>query len=222
MFAADTQVAFWMQWFTMDSDTHPANRWFLLKDGRKCASNGSMAVVSSDETDQIPGTHEGNRLTSMGDAVTKMLAAPHEKHASMPHAEAVKLFGECAYMSLTTCTRCKGKKLVPHVCGCDLCEADVEDCYLCNGDGLMEEFPEIRYVTLWSRPFDANKVAYILAHAPATIAVDMELIVKPRTDQGKFEYLLRITTARWQAVLVELTPQSDRGQDSPELMGAYA
>lgn len=208
MFSADTQCAFWLQWFTMDSETHPANRWFLLADGRKCATNGNTAVVTRDDTDQVPGTHEGNRLETMGAAVTKMLAAPAEKSISLPHADAVRMLGPCEHITAATCTNCKGKKTVYHICSCNLCEAETEDCDLCNGTGVMDTFPEIRYVTLWNRPFDANKIAYILDHAPETIAVDLEL-VKTR-EGGSADYVIRISTARWQAVLVQLEDRVKR------------
>ena len=224
MFSADTQCAWWLQWFTMDSDTHAANRWFLLADGRKCATNGSIAVVTKDESDQVPGpvTEDriGMRIKSMGEVVTKMLAMPAEKRISLPHADAVRMFGPCEHITTATCATCNGKKQVPHYCSCDLCDAETEDCDRCNAEGFMDTFPEIRYATLWNRAFDANKIAYILAHAPETIAVDIEL-VKVKDGTGA-DYVVRISTARWQAVLVQMEERIKREHDCPELIQEVA
>ena len=217
MFPADMQVADWLQWFVEDSDTSEARLWFHLPDGRRCATDGKMAVITGDPSpnDAAPGVLTGRHQT-VPTKVMEILAQPPQKSITLPWSEAVALFGPCEHMTTTTCPQCKGKKKMPHRCGCGLCEADEEDCDFCDGTGIAEEYPEIKTVRVWGTLFDPNRAAYILAHAPACDEVTLALC-KNAVSSGE---VLRFTTARWEAVLVPLL-SIDKMKEYPEVMKYY-
>jgi len=214
MFPADLKVDFWLQWFVSDSDTAWNNRWHLLPDGRKFATDTKTAVATSDETNQMPGTLDEKRKTYPA-LIADLLIAPAKFSVKVPHEQAVKMFGPCDHMKLTTCPRCNGKKQVPHHCGCDLCEAETEKCDFCDGTGTAEEYPEKRHVAAFDRPFDPNQIAYLIAHAPACELYTIELV-----QRGKDNYVLRVTTDCWQAVIAELSENALRQHECPEVIPA--
>jgi len=191
MYPADMQCVDWLRWFTND-DHDETQHFFRLPGGRTAATSGYFAVVTAEKTAKEPVTLVFRKM--IPELIVGMLETPAIKSNTLSRTRMMDLFGECDHPRSTVCSECKGEKIVPHDCGCYLCEANQEECGECDGKGAKTELPETRPVNVWSEPINANLVAYVLAHAPAAEEYVLSII---RT----YPCYLRIHTPRWDAIV---------------------
>ena len=149
MYAKDTQFSDWLCWYT-NKDRENMAQPFPLDDGKRAATNGTIAVVTSEEGSSSP--------------------------CHKPPIVDVADVGPCEHPARDVCPKCCGTKEVDHECDCSLCEAEFEDCKECDGTGWIETIPETRYVTIWGELFNANLVAYVLEHAPQDHQYTLRLV----------------------------------------------
>ena len=197
MFEADMKCTDWLRWFVRDDRDGDAGSVFTLANGWRGATDGKLAVVTSE-----PGS--GGKSPRVAKYIEAWLSEPVEVKRQLPYAEAKALFGECQHPEVETCDECHGKKMRPHYCGCDLCEADEEECLACDSTGNEIEKPDERPVLVFGSPVDANLAAYIFAHAPAAETCGFAW-------HGSN---LRITTERWTAFVAKM----DDSLAGPEVM----
>ena len=214
MYAKDTKLSDWLSWFTRDHDTSPIKQAFRLPGGRRVASDGSMAVVT---------TEDGQVVELSGDSkipasILGFMALPFGAEVMFTLEQLTAMFGACEGVKVVTCPQCKGAKEVEHNCGCDLCNANFEECNFCDGKGVAEEIPEPRYRCVLGKPFDAERIAYILEHAPKS----EEYRVSVRVAKVKKEdsWQIHIVTSTWHAIFVVLEGSVKREYDCPEVMEA--
>jgi len=210
MYPADMKFADWLQWFTHDYHDE-TQHLFRLPDGRTAATDGKVAVVTTEKTAAEPVTLV--RRESIPEFIVGMLESPAIKSNTLSRARIKEIFGVCEHPQQTVCSECKGEKVVPHYCGCYLCEAEEEKCGECEGTGVEDELPDTRPVNVWSEPVNANLVAYVLAHAPASEEYVLSIILPA---VGKNPCSLRINTPRWDAIVGGLTIEGREG--TPEVM----
>jgi hypothetical protein len=203
MFPPKTEVQFWLQWFTSDSNSnHWLGQWFLGDDGSKIATDGVMAVATRDETNQVPADIGSSR--SPPKTVPKMMAAPAKKSVTISHEEAVQRFGTVGFVR---CEECSGKAMKPHQCNCSFCEVEEEECGKCKDGNILEP----RFASCWGKPFDANRIAYLFEHAPvAELCYVVESVEYDEVD------LLRISTNRWSFILIAMNKAAS--EECPEVM----
>lgn len=211
MFPNDTQMADWLKWFVADNDYNGLDKWFILADGRRCATDMRQAVITSlpSETNQIPGEAK----ESIKDNIPKILSAPASIDAIFNYADLVTRIGPHKSITTVTCPNCKGKKTRPHHCYCELCEADTESCEECDETGTIDEYPADEQVLIFGTPFDLHRVSYIFAHCPAATDCRVEL------TQFLNNKILRIVTDHWTAILVALTLNNEEREVLPNILG---
>lgn len=209
MFPADMKCVDWLSWFVADSEGD-TGKWFLLPSGERAATDGKLAVVTNEPTESEPGVSE--KLAKRGVVIANILAQLSTHSITLPYPDAVAMFGECQHIFASQCPACKGTGNVPHYCGCDLCEADEEECGCDNG--IAMEYPPDRYCAIWNHPFDANLIAYIFAHSPACETCRIEYLPHDDKQAG----ILRVITERWKALLVGLKEDTLGEHDCQEVM----
>ncbi len=200
MFEANTKFADWLEWFTAYYAIDDTMRVFALPSGKRAATDGKSCVI-----DLLPGpssspnTERGKRLADSIQGLLEMVEIKHER--TMNFAEMGSAFGACEHPSVKTCRACDGKKIMPHDCGCDLCEADEEECGECGGAGRAFFTPDINPVECWGTCFDANRVAYMIEHAPKSETYTVRLC---GDDRRRFD-TLQIITPTWHGIIVDCT-----------------
>ena len=204
MHTADTQFVDWIDWFR--DDLQP----FALSDGRRAATNGYIAVIVSDggRVEPLPNAKKGR-----ADTIEKVLKGTPETTIEVEYANAVEVFAPCEHPATITCPDCKGTCKVDHECYCDLCETAYEDCGAC-WKGETETVPDNRYCSVLGKPFNANKIAYVFAHAPA--ASRATLAMHRVSDSNH----LHIITPLWTAIVVGMIDSTLREHDCKEIIFA--
>ena len=175
-------------------------------DGRRAVSDGFAAVITND---QGPTAIPEGRYAKIPERTLALLK--DEKEIKLPAEQIIRMFGECVHPMLHECPNCQGKGLVEHTC---------EDCYGCEGKGKVEQKPDDRYCSVWGKPFNPNRVAYILAHTPKADEYTVRLV--DGSFNAKDLWSLHIVTERWHAVLVGFAERVLGEHDCPEVMEASA
>lgn len=211
MFAVDKKCNDWLEWFCEDSENE-TRQIFLMPDGRRAATDGRFSVVAS---------HPGYSISLMirrrtPPVLLEMLTVNSHNKRMLQADWLVATFGTCEHPSFNVCLHCHGKKNVVHICECELCEADTEICSYCNGDGEEENSAEVRPVKCWGTLFDANRLAYLLKCAPASDSYLFELA------KYKDNFMLRVSTAQWSAVVAKLSEEGSYMLTVPEVMAEVA
>ena len=212
MHPKDTQFADWLSWFTADSEDSPVTGIFALPDGRRAATDGRMAVVTDE-----PGTVTTPKRQSIPAALANMLKQPalHESGA-ITGDKLREAVGPCSHPEPTICSKCRGMKETPHYCDCELCEANTEPCELCDETGIIWEYGPDNYCTLWGTPFDRNKIAYVLEHAPQQEQYTVRLTDGLKKDPDLL--YLHIITPHWHAIVTSMVERVKREHVCPKLM----
>ena len=215
MFHHSTQFADWLMWFIKDSESVTAlTRPFQLANGMRCATDGVFAVATTEPGDVMPIQEKATMQTQrFPQTVVDLLNEETAQCVEMTFAAAAAMFGPLDMPKIETCPDCYGTGEVQHNCGCELCEADTEDCDVCGGVGKIEEELPNRYVRCWGKPFDAKRIAYIFGHAPACEScVWLKLHIKDAAAR------LHIVTQQWHAILVGLQVEIKNEKDYPEVV----
>lgn len=192
MYAKDTLFADWLSWFAGERATKP----FSLPDGRRTATDGRMIVAVNDggQTFPVPDGLEkapGRSVTFLAEPAIGGTVSVSPKHL-------LEVVGACEHPAAVPCAECNGTKRMRHSCDCEYCDRDYHDgCDWCDSTGKTESIPDARPMTIYGRPFDANRIAYILEHTPEAEAVQVYL----SGDSVK----LHIVAPQWHAVLGGMT-----------------
>ena len=187
----DLNTKNWLDWFHGDDYTRHSVP-VRLPDGRVLATDGRMAIVANVPEFQTAYTPNGYQRCI--DSVVEWLAAD-AVCVSVADATALRQFADAGKptRSVQECGRCDGKGTVIHVCSCELCDADEEDCEHCDGDGKTTiDDDEPRWGMVCGKTFDRRLIGYLLEHAPGTSTVTIGIVGQ----------MLRIVAAEWTGIVM--------------------
>lgn len=115
MFESDARFADWLDWFIGEREQIASP--FRLPDGRRCATDSKIAVVTTDEGHSA--IIEGDWYAKIPERTQSFFSLPVDKEETVENM--AERFGECEHPTVQKCSTCKGRKTIDHVCGCDLC-----------------------------------------------------------------------------------------------------
>lgn len=206
---ADAKFDDWLEWFCEGVEGRP--RPCCLPNGWRFATDGRLGVAVNDNG-PVFDLPEGRFTKLPKRSVAMMEAAPEQSALIGPN-----LFGEAEHPLVHTCDRCNGTNKVDHICGCDYCEAAFEECPDCN-NGIETEVPDVRHICMWNVPFDANRIAYLLHHAPTQPHYRFDLIPSEGGSKHVSDWILRIMTPGWIGFVACMQESVKREHDCPELI----
>lgn len=215
MHTSDNTFTHWLQWF-YNPDSGRITSAFRLADGRAGATDGRTAVIAAYGERRIELAFVDPKISS-GLKVTEYLARVLESPAILGCGPATVTRAGMLAM-FPACKTCLGSTTIRHTCNCKYCKNvrdadDTDDCPTCNADGDNDNRP----VTLWGTPVDANRVAYLLAHAPASDQYTIKFVPSTNevTKKSK-KYTKEIDTvlvveaaAGWHAVIAPMDARGD-------------
>jgi hypothetical protein len=178
MHAANFKPTDWLQWFTSDCD--PSQ----LDAERIVALDSRMAVVR-------PGTSGAGPAPEKVSAAI-VLAEPARRTLTVDADVLRAACGRPEHPARKLCDDCRGTGRKPHACACILCEVDMEDCG-CDG-GRETVLPAFRKRELFGAVIDANLLAYLIEHAPASGVLTVDY----------FGYVFRIVSPDWTALIARV------------------
>lgn len=211
MHTADSQFAHWLQWFCDDRTPQP----FAVPDGRVCGSDGKIAVITAEA---VPITPLVGRLANVPERVAGLLALPLVKSRPMLFAQLAEMFQPHVPITTTTCDRCHGKKKVQHICECELCNADEENCDQCDATGVIDEYPQDKRCLMFGEMFDWHRLSYLFAHVPPTLQCEVGIVAAITDEDTATPATLRIITDEWTAVVSSMDKRVAEPMDARELI----
>jgi len=207
MFKADSVMPHWSHWFFWHRPPW-ANGVWLLSDGQWAASDGRIGVVFRGQGEAVFTSPKEETKTKF----MAMLTAPAKHSKIFSRDEIVALFGACIHPQMQVCSKCKGVGESHHYCDCNMCTAEMEQCPQCEGTKIEEVEPDTRHRRVWGQGFNANYVAYLLAHTPAAKSYTLELV------ELQDKNYLRVTTEEWQGVIAPMENPPYGDQEGDELI----
>jgi hypothetical protein len=203
MHQKDTQFADWMDWFR--GERYGQSDPFRVPDGRRCTTDGVMAMVAAHDGPTVDNT----KYVERGKFIGNYLASSPKNERDLSR-DFMEQFGPCVHPDFDECENCKGSGESRHVCDCDFCDETKEECGECDGKGKEVYDPDKRPVRLWGMAFDANLIAYMVEHAPAADAYRLRLL----------DGVLLISTDLWDGLIVKLSLGGDNAVDVMEPMAS--
>jgi len=193
----DTKVSHWVEWFVAE---HISPTPFE-SDGKIAATNGRYAVIANEPAGDM------KPHPTRSSALARLLVNDTKIERSFPWDEFAAIVG--AFPGDEQCGECWASGVVPHVCGCDLCDAEEENCRECFGTGRT--FPDQDPVLLLGHPVDATLLQYLFAHLPPQKEIAVGIVQNEKITAGKlFAATFVLRAADWTAFLVGMTNQDGR------------